>query len=138
MDKVKARWGLESEFPNPNLHQFCWPKQAGKFILHLLIPWINSKWLSQQEEGGAREARDHGLTGFVTFLSRIYYEQNFKDCLFPTKNHPRFPEITSVEHLQDTAERGFGKQFTRPAAVSWFQHEEKPSITPMHRKEKVR
>ncbi|RMB98678.1 hypothetical protein DUI87_24896 [Hirundo rustica rustica] len=68
---------------------------------------------------------------------RIYYEQNFKDCLFSTKSHPRYPEITFVEHLQDTAERGFGEHFTRPAAVSWFQHEEKPSITPMHRKEKT-
>ncbi|XP_064279248.1 nutritionally-regulated adipose and cardiac enriched protein homolog isoform X3 [Passer domesticus] len=38
---------------------------------------------------------------------------------------------------EDTAERAFWKHFTRPAAVSWFQHEEKPSITPMHRKEKT-
>ncbi|TRZ24461.1 hypothetical protein HGM15179_002668, partial [Zosterops borbonicus] len=76
------------------------------------------------------------VLGFFKF-KRIYYEQNFQDCLFPTESHSRHPEITSVEHLQDTAERGFGEHFTRPAAVSWFQHEEKPSITPMHRKEKT-
>lgn len=78
--------------PSSHLHQFCWPKQAGKFLL----TWISSKWLSQLEERGAREARDHSLTGFVTFLSRIYYEQNFEECLFPTKSHPRYSEITSV------------------------------------------
>ncbi|RLW10166.1 hypothetical protein DV515_00001913 [Chloebia gouldiae] len=77
------------------------------------------------------------LSSVVVLMRGIYYEQNFKDCLFPTKNHPRFPEITSVEHLQDTAERRFWKHFTRLAALSWFQHEEKPSITPMHRKEKT-
>lgn len=50
----------------------------------------------------------------------------------------RYPIITAVKHLQDTPERGFCERFTRPAAVSRLQHEEKPSITPMYRKEKVR
>ncbi|XP_068803332.1 nutritionally-regulated adipose and cardiac enriched protein homolog isoform X3 [Struthio camelus] len=47
------------------------------------------------------------------------------------------PKITAVKCLQDAPGRGFPESFTRPAAVSWLQHEEKPSITPMHRKEKT-